>query len=68
MIDSVEDEEGGGKGERRWLARLGLAAVSMALASAVSTLLIFADYTPIAPTNQVVLILFGINSQILNPP
>ncbi len=65
MIDSVEDEEGGGKGERRWLARLGLAAVSMALASAVSTLLIFADYTPIAPTNQVVLILFGINALII---
>jgi two-component system nitrogen regulation sensor histidine kinase NtrY len=65
MIDESANEETGGKGERRWLARLGLAAVSLALASAVATLLIFADYTPISPTSQVVLILFGANAFII---
>jgi len=65
MIDESAREETGGKGERRWLARLGLAAVSLALASAVATLLIFADYTPISPTSQVVLILFGGNAFII---
>ena len=66
MTESVASEQtGSGKGERRWLARLGLVAVSLALVSAVSTLLIFADYTPISPTSQVVLILFGINALII---
>jgi two-component system, NtrC family, nitrogen regulation sensor histidine kinase NtrY len=66
VTESVASEQtGSSKGERRWLARLGLVAVSLALVSAVSTLLIFADYTPISPTSQVVLILFGINALII---
>lgn len=41
--------------------RLGRIGVVLALISAVSTLLIFADYTPIRPTNDVVLSLFALN-------
>ncbi len=41
--------------------RLGRIGVVLALLSAVSTLLIFADYTPIRPTNDVVLSLFALN-------
>ena len=50
--------------ERRWLARLGPISVTMALLSALATLLIFADYTPISPTSQVVLALFALNTAI----
>ncbi len=41
--------------------RLGRVTVILALLSAVSTLLVFADYTPIRPTNDVVLALFAVN-------
>lgn len=50
--------------ERRWLARLGPISVTIALLSALATLLIFADYTPIPPTSQVVLALFSLNAAI----
>lgn len=50
--------------ERRWLALLGPISVTLALSSALATLLIFADYTPIRPTSQVVLALFAINAAI----
>jgi two-component system, NtrC family, nitrogen regulation sensor histidine kinase NtrY len=49
---------------RRWLARLGPVSVTLALLSALATLLIFADYTPIPPTSQVVLALFALNAAI----
>ena len=62
MTETSFSERGG---ERRVLSRLGPVAVSLALFSAVATLLIFADYTPISPTNQVVLILFGLNAFII---
>ncbi|MDB5569348.1 MAG: multi-sensor signal transduction histidine kinase [Hyphomicrobiales bacterium] len=51
--------------ERRWLARLGPISVSLGLVCAVATLFIFADYTPIAPTSQVVLLLFALNGAII---
>jgi hypothetical protein len=44
MTETSFSERGG---ERRVLSRLGPVAVSLALFSAVATLLIFADYTPI---------------------
>ena len=50
--------------ERGWLARLGPVSVTIALLSALATLLIFADYTPIPPTSQVVLGLFALNAAI----
>ena len=53
-----------GGGERRWLARLGPVSVTIALMSALATLLIFADYTPVRPTSQVVLALFALNAAI----
>ena len=62
MTETSFSERGG---ERRVLSRLGPVAVSLALFSAVATLLIFADYTPISPTNQVVLMLFGFNAFII---
>lgn len=46
---------------RGWSYRLGRICVFLALFSAISTLVVFADYTPITPTNQVVLTLFAIN-------
>jgi two-component system, NtrC family, nitrogen regulation sensor histidine kinase NtrY len=45
----------------RLLTRLGLAAVVLAIAAAMTSFLIFAGYTPIAPTDVVVLSLFLIN-------
>jgi two-component system, NtrC family, nitrogen regulation sensor histidine kinase NtrY len=46
---------------RSRLFQLGRIGVVLALLSAVTTLAVFADYTPITPTNQVVLTLFAIN-------
>ncbi len=51
--------------ERRWLARLGPISVTLGLICAMATLFIFADYTPIAPTSQVVLLLFALNGAII---
>ncbi len=45
--------------------KLGRIFVVLALLSAVSTLLIFADYTPIRPTNDVVLSLFATNGVLI---
>jgi len=45
----------------RLLTRLGLAAVVLAIAAAMTSFLIFAGYTPIPPTDVVVLTLFLIN-------
>ena len=41
--------------------RLGLAAVVLAIATAITSFLIFAGYTPIAPTDIVVFALFFVN-------
>lgn len=46
---------------RRLISRLGPAAVILAIAAALTSFLIFAGYTPIAPTDPVVSILFLIN-------
>jgi two-component system nitrogen regulation sensor histidine kinase NtrY len=51
--------------ERRFLTRFGPFAVGTAALLAVITLLIFADYTPIAPTGRVVGSLFLANLAII---
>ena len=48
--------------DRRILSRLGPFVVAMAVFCALATLLIFADYTPIRPTNDVVVTLFLIDA------
>lgn len=48
--------------DRRVLSRFGPFVVSVAVLCAVATLLIFADYTPIRPTNDVVVTLFLIDA------
>src|SRR5262249_17469453 len=46
-----------------WLARVvGLAAVALALLSAVATFLVLANLTPITPTHEVVLALLAFNA------
>jgi two-component system nitrogen regulation sensor histidine kinase NtrY len=64
MSQTQQTDESTPQRERRWLARLGPVFVTMALLSALATLLIFADYTPIPPTSQVVLVLFALNAAI----
>lgn len=49
---------------RRSMA-VGRIAVILALGSALATLFVFADFTPIRPTNDVVLSLFGINGLLI---
>jgi len=44
--------------ERRFLSRFGPVVVTCAVLASIGTLLVFADYTPITPTNDVVLGLF----------
>ena len=51
--------------ERRFISWLGPVAVTTALVGAIGTLLIFADYTPIVPTSDVVLSLFLANLVII---
>ncbi len=46
---------------RRWARRLGPYLVSLAVLSAVVTLMVLGDFTPISPNNTVVLTLFGTN-------
>jgi len=45
----------------RAVSRVGLASVAIALVSALATFVIFAGYSPIVPTNDVVLLLFIAN-------
>ena len=52
-------------GERRFLARFGPIVVTLAIVCGMSTVLIFADYTPISPTTNVVLGLFLANAIII---
>ncbi len=47
---------------RRWLTRLGIGAVVLAVLSAIFTALVVADYTPVSPSTQVVLSLFALNA------
>ncbi|MGE3247714.1 MAG: PAS domain-containing sensor histidine kinase [Beijerinckiaceae bacterium] len=47
--------------KRRWLMWLGAVAVVLAVASAILTLLVVADYAPIRPSTEVVLSLFVLN-------
>jgi len=48
-------------GRRRWLSRLGMSAVVLAVASAIFTMLVVAGYTPLPPTTAFVLSLFALN-------
>ena len=50
------------QGERRFLSRFGPVVVTLAVALGIFTVLVFADYTPIVPTTQVVLSLFLANA------
>ena len=56
-LDSKIAKEAG----RRTVSRLGLASIACALLSALATFIVFAGYSPIAPTDQVVISLFLIN-------
>jgi two-component system nitrogen regulation sensor histidine kinase NtrY len=49
------------KAERRLTTRLGPVVVVLALATALSSFLIFAGFTPITPTNSVLFSLFAVN-------
>ena len=51
--------------ERRFPSRFGPVVVTCAVLSSIGTLLVFADYTPIAPTNDVVVGLFVSNLIII---
>ena len=51
--------------ERKFLSRFGPIAVTCAVALSLATLLIFADYTPITPTSNVVVSLFLANLAII---
>ncbi len=51
--------------ERRFLSRFGPVVVTCAVLSSIGTLLVFADYTPIAPTNDVVVGLFVSNLLVI---
>ena len=51
--------------ERSFLSRLGPVVVTFAVALSMGTLLIFADFTPIRPTNDVVISLFIANLTII---
>lgn len=51
--------------DRRIVSRLGAVAVSLALICALATLLIFADYTPISPTSEVVVTLLLTNAALV---
>ena len=51
--------------ERSFLSRLGPVVVTFAVALSIGTLLVFADYTPIRPTNDVVIGLFIGNLSII---
>jgi len=53
------------QGERRFLSRFGPVVVTLAVALGIFTVLVFADYTPIVPTTQVVLSLFLANAIII---
>ena len=50
------------QGERRFLSRFGPVVVSLAVGLGIFTVLVFADYTPIVPTTNVVLLLFLANA------
>ncbi len=51
--------------ERKFLSRFGPVVVTFAVLLSISTLLVFADYTPITPTNNVVIGLFVGNLAIV---
>jgi two-component system nitrogen regulation sensor histidine kinase NtrY len=53
------------RGERRFLSRFGPVVVTLAVCLGIFTVLVFADYTPIAPTTQVVLSLFLANGILI---
>jgi two-component system nitrogen regulation sensor histidine kinase NtrY len=53
------------QGERRFLARFGPVVVTLAVICGLTTVLIFADFTPISPTTGVVLGLFLANAIII---
>ena len=50
---------------KKSVSRTGIASVAIALLSALATFVVFAGYSPIPPTNNVVLILFSINILIV---
>ena len=53
------------QGERRFLSRFGPVVVTFAVALGIFTVLVFADYTPIVPTTNVVLSLFLANAILI---
>ena len=53
------------QGERRFLSRFGPVVVTLAVALGIFTVLVFADYTPIVPTTNVVLSLFLANAILI---
>ena len=55
----------GASAERRFLSRFGPVVVTCAVLLSIGTLLVFADYTPIAPTNDIVIGLFVGNLAII---
>src|SRR6476469_1724525 len=65
--DSMQDKKPATvyQGERRFLARFGPVVVTLAVALGIFTVLVFADYTPIAPTTNVVLSLFLANAILI---
>ncbi len=60
-VTAVGPEDGG----KRTVSRVGLTSIAIALVSAVSTFIVFAGYSPIPPTDQVVIGLFIINIVIV---
>ena len=55
------DLDPSGSAKRRWATRLGPYLVSLAFLCAIATLAVLADFTPISPTNDVVVSLFAAN-------
>ncbi len=66
-VSESEDQPAGPSSTRgrRWARRLGPYLVSLAVLSAVVTLLVLADFTPISPSNAIVLALFSANAFLI---
>ena len=51
--------------ERRFIARLGPVVVTLAVIAALTAFIIFSGFTPITPTNEIVLTLFAVNGVVI---
>ena len=65
VIQPVETPPAGALRERRMLARFGPMLVTLAMFGGLATFLVFAGFTPILPTNAVVLTLFALDAFII---